>query len=180
MPIVSRAVLEFRGVTDLGRRRRDAISSQVLGAVAGHWHKEILPKHFSAAAYHRYGHKQRSREWRARKRAAAKRGFVIVDRVRMAVDPAAGEADLVFTGALKNMLMRPQVVRIFPSRAVLRMVGPRYMTFRPRTASQPDKHAEITTVRRDEEKTLDRIAKEKLVAMLNAGHGEVVRIKYLF
>lgn len=122
-------------------------------AKAGHlWHRDALPNHFSPQAHYRYRHKTRSQKWLKRKLKLAAAGRA----------ERGGRVDNVYTGTLERMVRSWAQVRAFPTRATVTMIGPRYVTMKPRSASRPHIAAELTTVSRDESESMAFVAEMTL------------------
>jgi len=137
-----------------------------LHEMASKWHKEYLPRHFTRDAPQKYKHQARKDKYLNRKRRASKYGE---KRGDTRVYPKyGGMIDNVYTGEMESRLRSIGVISSTPTRASLKMTGPRYMTmrvfqgsrkeafrkgwtygkgqrFNPAAGTQPDKVREITT-----------------------------------
>ncbi len=91
--------------------------------------------HFLPSAHFRYGYQQRAQSTREKKLRLARRGYVA----------KGGRADLVFFGNLERAMLRYPVIRAFPTRATVNLVGPRYLHIRSRSG-RPDMASEILSV----------------------------------
>ena len=107
-----------------GRARKES-TRKAHKTVTENWQKRMLPDHFNQNKQGKYRFKRRSPKYLASKRrqAAARRPKV---RVR-----DSGKTLLVFSGLMRRLLKRKQVVRAFPTRGTLTIPGPRYVTLRP-------------------------------------------------
>lgn len=127
-------------------------------AMATHWHSNFLPRHFEESAKTKYRHQNRSSKWQKRKEQLARLGKA----------QRGGLVDNVLTGQLEQTAKAIKTISAFPTRATVRMSGPKYITMNPTTArGQPDKAKEITTVTRREQKTLNAIFKKHVVRGFN-------------
>jgi hypothetical protein len=108
------------------------------------WHDEMLPDHFTPDAKNRYHHQPRDPRYIKRKIRMSEHGIV----------KEHGLVDNVFYGHMRKMLREGAIVRPYPTRVTIRMIGPRYVTMRPYKSNQPNKAAELTTVTPDEEQRL--------------------------
>lgn len=124
-------------------------------ALGAHWHKEYLPKHFELGAATRYGYRPRSAAWRRRKAGLARAGRAA----------KGGAVDLVASGAMEKLLESVGLVRAYPTRAAIKMIGPRYVTLRPK-GNQPNKYAEATAVLRTEVRALGAVFERAIAAEL--------------
>lgn len=121
-----------------------------------HWHREILPRHFTPDAKGRYRHQERTRKYLIRKLRLASIGKV----------EGGGLIDNVFTGQMRRLLLGVGVVRAFPSRFSITMPGPRYVAMKPFKSNQPNKAAEIITVTPDEDREISQIVGRSVTAGL--------------
>lgn len=133
-----------------------------------HWHQKMLPEHFKPYAKFKYRHRRRTRKYLDRKLKLAQAGKVL----------EGGQIDNVAKGAMRRAIQSTGVVRAFPSRVSIKMIGPRYMTFRSIadldeetkkkiragrvgkgkfSGDQPDKPKELLTVTAPEEKKLAEV-----------------------
>lgn len=129
------------------------ISRSAHAAAGALWHSEMLPRHFDPVARNRYHYQPRTAKYLRRKQRAFAQGKAV----------AGADTPLVFTGLLRESLMRLGTVRGFPSRVSVRMSGPRYITMRPFQSNQPDKAAEVTRVTRQERSELAKVLKANVV-----------------
>lgn len=142
-PVLIRIV--ERNPADLSARAHREISREAFAAIGQLWQREILPPRFRPGAPH-YPHKQRTEAYLRAKQRAYQRG-----RARYP------DVTNVFSGNMADLLSRPGIVRAFPTRATIRKIGPRYITMRPFNSRQPDKWAELTFLKRNERKRLNRV-----------------------
>jgi hypothetical protein len=165
-------------VFGIAKRRWKEWMRQAFAETALFWFENLLPLHFKINSKERYNHKPRSAKYLRAKRRAAARGKV----------KYGGNVDNVYTGAMEELLRSACAIRAYPTRAVVRMAGPRYMTMTPftgdrskgfkygknrsqtisRTAGQqPDKVAELTTVTTDELQVMSNIFANSLTRQFN-------------
>lgn len=173
MMIVQVTIREDRPM-DVAKRRWNEWCRAAYLKMAKWWYDNILPLHFTKQAPTRYSHKPRSAKYLRHKRKKAAQGKV----------KYGGLIDNVYTGAMEEMLRSVAEIRAYPTRAVLSMTGPRYMTMTPFTGDrskgyrygknrsqvisktagqQPDKVAEITRVTADEAQILSNILTRAIV-----------------
>ena len=110
---------------DLVRKELDGCTRAAHLAMGQKWAGSLLREHFEAGAAIAFGHAPRSRGWLTRKRILAAMGKA---------DPAAATTDLVFTGRLRDTLLRtaPHLVIATARSTTIRLIGPPYFTLRPR------------------------------------------------
>lgn len=126
---------------DLARDAWRKACKTAFAAIAWHWFKTMLPRHFTVQARHKYNHRPRSKKWNDRKQALAKRGVAAM----------GGMIDNVFTGRMMEAVTRQAAVRAFPTRARVSMFGPNYMKINFRSgSSQPNKKKEMVAVTKEE------------------------------
>lgn len=140
-------------VSDIARTRWREIMRGAYQAASQAWHKDFLPLHFKAFSRFRYGYQRRTPRWQQRKKRdkRAKLG---------------GAVDLVFTGVLLDLVTNHWWIRAQPTRATLKMVGPRYVTANYR-AHRPHLSNEVTAVTPDEERALGDVMKRHIIAGLD-------------
>lgn len=110
------------------------------------WVVEYLPGHFEPGADTKYGYKPRSSKYqRAKERQAARKG-----PTRRQVRKG-GKVDLVYSGLMERIMTRQRPsIRAYPTRAVADIVGPSYISLRPKDPDHPHKAAEVTATIRPE------------------------------
>lgn len=143
---------------EMSRRGLRRASKTAFQAIAEHWQDRMLPSHFRPDARHRYGHQPRSRKYLAKKHALARHGVV----------QDGGRSDNVFRGVLRRLLLRHHVVRAYPTRATINLIGPSYFTTRPRRANMPRQAMELTTINAAEDRTLTQVADRALTRAIAA------------
>jgi hypothetical protein len=109
-----------------------------------HWQTQILPTRFRANAS--YPRKKRTEKYLRQKANAAAKG-----KIRDA------SIDNVYSGFLRDKLTAPAVIRAFPTRVTIKMVGPRYITMRVYQSNQPDKAKELLWVSPSEIQKLRKV-----------------------
>lgn len=122
--------------------------------IGDYWHDKIFPRHFKPGAAQKYKHAGRTQGYLEKKEKLARRG--VVKRVSGQLQ------DNVFTGRMRADLQRSRIVRGYPTRTTVTMMGPRYVTMRVHKSNQPDKARELTTVTSDEETELARYGAERM------------------
>lgn len=127
------------------------------------WAYEMLPQHFTERGRLLYGYKPRTAKYMKRKiRLAA---------VGKAED--GGRSPLVLTGALRRSALRSRyLVRAYPTRVTIPVIGPSYFTSRPRRTNAPNMGAEVVRVAPSEIKKLTEAARRgfnRKLAQLPAG-----------
>lgn len=119
---------------DLMRRELDQVARTAHHGMGYTWASELLPEHFEPSARSIFGYQPRSRGWLRRKAAAAAAGKI----------EGNAQTDLVNSGALKRALLRAKhMVRAYPSRVTVDLVGTSYFIARPRRAGAPNLHREV-------------------------------------
>lgn len=118
---------------------RDAMRS-----MAQLWKADMAPRHFRADASARYGYKQRSRKYLARKQQLFKRGLIPSPRLA-----------LVYTGLTRAKATGMASIRAYPTRATVDLYTPSYVRIRP-MGNRPNLYNEITAIAADERPILDR------------------------
>jgi len=134
-------------------------------AMGEHWVKTMLPLHFQTIAARRYGYAKRSEKYTRNK---LRRGH--------------GDAPLVYTGRLRELVKHTAQVKGYPSRCTVKFALPAYAPARRNTftgrdrkgkqrvaSRQPDKVKEITTILDYERKELIQV----LDAAIQAGLARV-------
>ena len=114
------------------------------------WAHEMLPQHFTERARLLYNYKPRTAKYLRRKIRLAAIGRV----------EDGGRSPLVYSGTLRRSSTRSRyLVRAYPTRVTIPVIGPSYFTFRPRRASAPNMGAEITRVNPTEIRKLSDAAR---------------------
>jgi hypothetical protein len=135
-------LIRIKGIdtTGVSRRALKEITREAHRLQALEWHRQFVKLHFEDPAKFRYGYKRRSEKYRRRKLRQGK-----------------GNTDLVFSGLTREAMLRPPLVRAFPSRARVQMAGPSYVAMRPRGKNKPNMGEEISTVTADEVRVLEKV-----------------------
>ena len=97
----------------------------------------------------RYRFKKRSTAYQERKRRRGER------------------RPLVFTGHLKNLMTRRQIVMAYPTRATINIPGPSYLSMRPKSGNRPNLGEEVTRVDKKDEDKLTEIHDQELQKLIN-------------
>lgn len=163
--IVLRGRLTERRPIGVTRDSWREITRAAYRAVGFHWHETYFAGHFKPGASEKYRYKMRSKAYRQRKERLAARGQPFRQGGRPVI--AGAQQPNVLTGYMRQQMRDNVIVRGFPSRATVIMLGPSYLTTRFRFKNQPDKPREITTVTRDEEKDLARVLENELIKGIN-------------
>lgn len=142
---------------DIGKRKWQQCTKAGHLSQALHWQKTFLPLHFTPEAKIRYKHQQRKSKYQQRKERAGRTGRPWTVNGRKVRVKRQGLVDNVLSGDLEAMVKRPGTIQAFPSRATLKMTGPRYVTMRPFKSGQPNKGKEIVTRTKDEESALTEV-----------------------
>jgi len=138
---------------DIGKRKWQQCTK------AGHlrqalvWQKDFLPRHFTPEAKTRYKNQPRKAKYLKNKERG---GYRKVNGRRVFIK-YGGKVDNVYSGDMETMLKAPGTIQAFPSRSVLKMTGPIYVTMRPYKSGQPNKAKEIIARTGDEEAALAEI-----------------------
>lgn len=137
---------------DVTVRAWPKMKTRAHAAVGAYWHRRIFPRHFKFDAKNKYGHQKRTIGYQIRKQRMARKGKA----------EAPGTVDNVLTGRMRESLSRSMTVRSFPTRATVKMEGPRYALMRPFKSGQPNKGRELTTVTREEAAVLEQVLLEAM------------------
>ena len=127
----------------LSRMRREAMKR-----AGAYWQQKMLPKHFQPGAIRTYGMKRRTAAYQKRKKAKG---------IRHAV---------VWSGQLKSLMLRRQIVRAFPTRATINIPGPSYLSMRPK-GNRPNLGEEVTAVIKRDEDELTKIHDQELQELID-------------
>jgi hypothetical protein len=157
-------------------------------AVGIRWHQKMLPQHFMPDAAQKYGHKKRTPPYLKRKRRMYEKRIKTREGKYVV---GSGNTDNVFTGRMREMLLRKSSIRPYPGRVTVSMTGPRYVTMKTFTGNralaaaqgwkygknkrfsatagqQPDKYKEVTATTREERDELAAVA-DKVLEQKAAG-----------
>lgn len=159
IPIIVRTRIERP--LGLSARKHNAFSREAHREMGEAWQREVLPQRFTPGA--RYPHRARSSAWLRQKVRAAARGKALF----------GGLVTNVFTGAMMRKLLGEGRVRGFPSRVSITKTGTRYIDMRVWKANQPDKWAELSTLKRGEAKLLSRTFRDAYVRQVKADRSTV-------
>lgn len=145
---------------ELSKRALNRVTRAANQAMGEYWADNLVKEHFEPAAHFIFGHKNRSLKYRKKKRYLASKGKV----------QRSGEVDLVYSGQLERYLTgNRHVVRAYPTRVTITMIGPKHWTMRPRNPNRPNLAKEVTTVTGHHERLMagvaDRITNEQLTAL---------------
>jgi hypothetical protein len=151
MPVLIRVQMTTDGGAEVSARAHSRAMKSTMEAVGKHWKRHMLGRHFRSGAATKYGYQPRTNAWQRRK-------------LRSSIRASDAHLPLIFTGTLKRMVLRSNIIRAYPTRATVELPGPRYLTARPnptgRGRSRPWMAAEITAITPDEIRELDRVAEE--------------------
>jgi len=134
---------------DVTKRRWGSFTKIGNRAAADYWQTKFLPRHFARAAHGRYRYQDRRRQYRKKKRYYGRVGKA----------KKGGRVAQVWTGLMERMFRRRHMIKAYPTRFTIHMIGPRYISMRPKDPRKPWKAAEIMTVLADEERAMGRIWK---------------------
>ena len=137
--------------TGISKKRWREILKAAWMAPGRLWHEEMLPNHFTMAAYGEYkyqprhgmkmvkGSKREERSYSGRKRLYKRHNL-----------------PLVWSGRLKKEVMRIQDIRPTSKGVTVVLHGPTYLYAYRKDLNQPDKAAELSAVSKREEQLLAR------------------------
>lgn len=145
---------------DIARRHLPKVIRAALKALVNDWRKNMLPGHFKGSNRNKYDFQPRGKKYRAIKRHIAKERNDLVK--------AGGNIDLIRSGNLRDAMLRPHPIRAFASRAVMEMIGPVYLTEKPRDPRRPNMAHEITQVLPGEEQELSLLLDDYIVQAIAA------------
>ena len=127
--------------------------------VGEHWFRNMFRNHFTAQAKYTYKHKPRSRKYLVQKERMAKRGKAAM----------GGVVDNVLTGEMMQMLTSQAVIRGFPTRVKVTMIGPDHLKIRFKAGTnQPNKKRELVTTTAAEQDILKRLMREFITKQIKA------------
>ena len=119
-------------------------------AVGVYWAKTMLPRHFRRNARSRYGYQRRTTKYKASK----------LDKAREGEAEQGGVVDLVLSGDLEQRIKDHVLIRPYPTRLTFTMIGPRYLTMRPKSG-KPNMAEEIFALtEKEKEMILKRMQRE--------------------
>jgi len=134
---------------EVAKRRWGLWTRDANRTVGDYWHRVFLPRHFQRGAGGRYRYASRGRKYEAKKAWMAQAGR----KVRGLPIAKRGFVPLVFTGEMERLLTRSRIIRVYPSRFTITMIGPRYVTMTPRSG-RPWLAREATRITPEEEAKL--------------------------
>lgn len=153
-----RVVTKETAPPDIAKRRLPRMMRDVYTHVGETWQRKMLRNHFKSAARFIYNHQRRTWKYIQHKIRAARRGKV----------QGGGRIDNVYSGLLRKLMTRRHIVRGYPTRATIKMVGPSYITMRPRDPKKPNKARELLTITPGEERQLDQAAESRFQHLYQA------------
>lgn len=170
--ILLKAKLTEKRPIDVVRDAWREITRGAYRAVGLHWVKTYLKGHFDVGAGQKYNYQFRGKQYRQRK----DRAFAAGRPIQKGGAPVIAGSDRpnVLTGYMMREMMRNVIVRGFPSRATVIMLGPKYLSTRFHKKRQPDKPAEITKVREDERRDCGRVLERELKERIESYRGTKV------
>lgn len=133
-----------------------AARPKAMNALAWHWWKNILPKHFDAGAESRYRYKPRTPKYLERK-----------------LKKFGHQRPLVFTGAMERALLRSAEIRVTSKRATIKLASTApnwlkgYISFRGKRGTGPDKWLEIKRIPDSDANELLAVANAEMKKALN-------------
>lgn len=148
----------------VAKRARDEAIKYGMFRVAMYWHRFILPKHFERGAKRRYRHQQRKRRY-----SKIKEDFAagIPFRGELPSVVKGGVVDIAFRGAAETKARGTKAITVTTSGFKLRMRVPRYIVMR-RRGSYPNMKRELSTITREEARTLSKIFARDYVRYIKA------------
>ncbi len=159
MPIAFAVQIDEANSLRLSRQQRNEILKKVYYAIGWRWQDKWLPRHFTRRARERYGYGARTVKWQQRKLREAKFG-------KSGKVKKGGRVDIVYTGLAESLFAKRHAVRAYPTRATIRMHGPRYIGMQPKGKNRHAIGQEITRVIEEELRDLDQYAQETLEGLL--------------
>jgi len=118
---------------DLVRRELHEVTRMAHYAMGQVWATQLLPEHFQPSATQAFGYQPRTAKHNKHKRALAAIG--------QAED--GGTSPLVVSGRLRRALLRARhMIRAYPTRVTIDLVGPKYWKYR-RWPGSPDMVREV-------------------------------------
>lgn len=146
---------------ELSQRALDRCLRAAYLAMAEEWVAKYLKLHFKSGNASRYGYKPRSAKWLKRKAFFGRIGLSLY----------GGQVPLVDRGRMRDMILGGYTIRAYPTRATVKLPGPRYLQARPNPIgprrNRPDMAAEILRVLPDELKQLETYAGSRMDQLLN-------------
>lgn len=131
---------------DLVRRELHEVTRMAHYAKGQVWATELLPEHFRPSATAAFGYQQRTFKHNKHKRALAAIG--------KAED--GGTSPLVVSGRLRRDLLRAKhMIRAYPTRVTIDLVGPKYFGYR-RWPGSPDMVREVKAMSARHEQIVGR------------------------
>lgn len=150
----------------LSKRGFNRVMRSAFAALGDHWHSEILPGHFEPTARAKYKHEPRSEKYLETKDRIFSRG-----RIR-----GNARTDNVYSGASQDALTRFRIVKSFPTRLVVEMLGPNHWRINF-ARGQINKAAEITTVTEQEQRSVVPIVEKAVEEALQLEVNKTRRVK---
>ena len=131
---------------DLVRRELHEVTRMAHYAMGQVWATELLPEHFRPGATSIFGYKPRTAKHAKHKQALAAIGKA----------EEGGMAPLVMSGRLRRDLLRARhMIRAFPTRVTIDLVGPNYWKYR-RWPGSPDMVREVLAMSARHEQIVGR------------------------
>lgn len=114
---------------ELARRKLHELFRAMHYAIGVEWTEKLLPEHFLPSAFQALGYQQRKPRYNLIKDRMFRRGELHQGRRVI----AGSETPLVLTGRLREDLLRSRnMIRAYPTRVTIDLIGPPYFTLRPR------------------------------------------------
>jgi len=148
--------IDIQRPPDIGARRWSDFSKAGMTAAAELWQDKYVRHHFEQFSSVKYGYQKRKARTKKKKEAAARAGKAI----------KGGRVPLVWTGLLERQMLRRGILRVYPSRFVLRKPAGSYITERPR-GGRPNMVKEITTTIPSEERAMAAAYESKAAELMN-------------
>lgn len=143
----------FASQAGISQRARDESIKYAMFRVAMFWHRFILPKHFERNAKRRYRHQARKRKY-----SKIKEDFAAGIPFHGELPPVvkSGVVDIAFQGRTERQARGSKAIRATKNGFTLRIPVPRYIVMR-RRGSYPNMKRELSTITRDEARTMSRV-----------------------
>jgi hypothetical protein len=153
---------------DLSRRKLNEVMRSSMRAMGEKWAIDLLPEHFLPSAFGAFGYQTRKPKYLKIKDKEFRIGAIDKRTGRRVI--AGADTPLVRTGYLREkLLLSRNMIRAYPSRVVIPLVGPAYFTLRPWKSKTTVLIArEVLSVNNVHERKLGMAAERGYVAALNA------------
>jgi hypothetical protein len=167
MPVPIRIVTIHEEHPDLVRRELHEVTRTAMYAMGRTWAVDLLPEHFEPGAGRIFNYQPRQAKYLRKKNMQFELGLRATTGQPVV---GSGGQDLVYTGRLRDALLRTakNLVRAFPSRVNIDLVGTEYFTDRPRNLARPNLAKEVRIVSPRHERILGEAADRGFETALRA------------